>query len=216
MRIRSTLLALVSFAAVGCAKATVVGFRDPSFAFTRFSRLAVIAGGMTLENAVAVERATCQRLAPAPCTVGKEALPPTRSYSMEEAKDLLTLRGVDGVLVILLTSDEESVRYLGTTSSTTAQASVSTMGTVNLYRSGGILSSQSTTSLSARTRTEAEYSYSRAASAQLGIFDRATGRLAWRGEINVSGVGAFASDGQFIQAATKEIAAELKRAGLSQ
>lgn len=215
MRISSLLLALLSIPAVGCARASVVGFRDPSFPSTQFSKLAVIAGGMTLENEFAVERATCQRLAPATCVIGKEALPPTRSYSMDEAKGLLTMQGVDGVLVVLLTSDEESVRYLGTTSSTTAEGTVSTTGTVNLYRSGGILSSESTVSLSSRTKTEAEYAYSRAASAQLAIFDRATGRLAWRGEINVSGMGVFASDGQFIRAATKQIAAELKRARLS-
>jgi hypothetical protein len=212
---RLTLLGMVLLLVAGCATSQVTAFRDPGYASARFDRLAVFALGLNLGATVAVERQLCQKLAPTPCVPGSSILPPTRTYNADEAARYLEGSGVDAVLLAALVSDRSDTRYFGTVTSSTASGSYTTTGTINLYGTYGVLNASSYGSATVRTLSTPIYGYSRVAFGQLGLFERTSGNLVWRGEIRVSGQGLLGiTDEAFINSATSKVAEELKAAGL--
>jgi hypothetical protein len=212
---RSLMVMLTTLAMLGCAKAQLTAFRDPAFPQTRFDRLAVFAIGMELANAVEVERQVCSRITPSPCVQGKSILPPTRAYSAGEVTDFLGRAGVDGVLIIALVGDQSDSRYLGAISSTTGQSTTSSSGSVNLYGNSALWNGSTQTTASAQSVSTPVYNNKRIAFAQVGIFERTTGKIAWRGELKLSGQGEYnISDKVFIKSGAKRLAEELRANGL--
>lgn len=214
MRWLTLLLAALLFLS-GCTTSQVTAFRDPAYDATRFYKLAVFALGMNLGTAVAVERQLCEKLAPTGCVAGSSVLPPTRTYSADEATRYLQRSGADAVLVAALASDQTETRYLGTMTSSTVSGSSTTTGTVNLYGNTGVLHASSYGTATARSVSTPIYGYSRVAFGQLGLFERVSGNLVWRGEVRVSGQGLLSiTDEAFINSATSSVADELRAAGL--
>jgi hypothetical protein len=202
-------------AITGCASASLTAFRDPAFSNRTFEKIAVFAAGMYLENALVVEQQVCERLEPAPCVSGKKVLPPTRAYSVDEVSRYLTEANIDGVLIVALADDQSASQYIGTVASSSTTASGTQSGAVNLYRNGLRWTSTSQASASTTSTATPVYDYRRTAHAVVGLFDRESGNIAWRGELRVSGQGYVnVSDAAFISAATKELAFELKAAQL--
>ena len=214
MRRLGLLLAVLALMS-GCATSRVTAFRDPAYPAARFDRLAVFALGMNLGAAVAVERQLCEKLAPTRCIPGSSVLPPTRVYSGDEAARYLENSGANAVLLASLMADRSAARYFGTVTASTVSGTTTTTGTVNLYGDTGVWSASSYGTASVRTVSTPVYGYSRVAFGQLGLFERASGNLVWRGEIRIAGQGLLSvTDEAFISSATSAVAEELKAAGL--
>lgn len=130
---RTTCLLLALFSLCACATSKVTAFRDPAYTAARFGSIAVFSQGTALDASVEVERQLCAKLSPTPCTMGKSILPPTRAYSADEALRHLEESGVDAVLITVLVSDQSDTRYFGTITTSTASASATTTGAINLY-----------------------------------------------------------------------------------
>lgn len=212
---RAGFLALLFVGASACASAKLTAFRDPAYPNRRFNKIAVFALGMYLENATVVEGRVCEKVAPAPCVPGMQVLPPTRNYSSAEAAQYLGNANVDGILVVVLGDDQSVSRYLGSIASASVTSSGTQSGSANVYGNAAIWNSSSQSTTSAQSVATPVYGYSRTAHAAVGLFDRATGAVVWRGEMKVSGQGEFnVSDKAFIRAATSELASQLKRAQL--
>lgn len=211
---RAFLSMLVLMSALACARSRLTAFRDPSAATASYSRLAVFALGMDLDNAVEVERQLCARLEPSPCVAGKSVVPPTRAYAAKEVAALLERANVDGVLVVTLVADQSSSRYVGTTTNTTGQVSTTTSGSANLYGNTAYWNGSSQTSVAMQSTSTAEYVTTRAAVADVGLYNRETGQVSWRGELKLASQGILATDGGFIRAATSRLAKALRTQGL--
>lgn len=148
------------------------------------------------------------------CVEGKSVVPPTRHDSAEVDR-LLGGAGVDGVLVVMLVADQSGTNYLGTVTTSSAGYGGTTRGSLNLYGNTGFWNSTTQGYASAQSVSTPMYAYSRVAFAQVGLFERSNGNIAWHGELKVSGKGAVnITDGAFIKSATSKIAAQLKLAGL--
>jgi hypothetical protein len=199
----------------GCASARLTAFRDPAYPDRRFKNIAVFALGMYLDNAIEVENQLCHKIAPAPCVSGKTVLPPTRVYSNAEIAQYLARDNIDGVLFIVLGDDRSASQYLGTTVSGSSTSITTQSGNVNLYGNTALWNAASQTTTSQQSTATAAYQETRTAHAEIGLFDRVSGNIVWRGEMRVSGQGeANTTDKAFIRAGTNELAAKLKAAGL--
>ena len=199
----------------GCATSKITAFRDPDFATKQFTALVVFAQGMALDASVEVERLICEKLAPTPCVSGKSVLPPTRQYTPAEVEKYLQASGADAVFIIALVADQSDTRYFGTITTSSASASATSSGSMNFYGNTAFWSGAAYGSASGQSVSMPVYGYSRVAFGQLGLFDRPTGNIAWRGEIRVEGRGLLnVTDSAFISSATSKIARELKAAGL--
>lgn len=207
---------LVCAALAGCgATSKVTAFRDPAYQTTTYGRIGVFAVGTTLEAGVEIERMICAQVAPSPCVPGKSVLPPTRDYPADEVQSYLSRAGVDGVLIVALVADQSDTTYLGSTTFANAQASgtATTTGNLNLYGNSAYWSGTtvSNATASGQATTMPIYNFTRVAFGQLALFDRASGDVAWRGEIKVSGSGLInITDAAFIKSAAAKIATELK------
>lgn len=212
---RSAWLFLVSLTLAGCASTKITGFRDLNHSSTQFSSIAVFAQGMMLEAAVEAERLMCKKLAPTPCISGKTVLPPTRSYTPEEVEEHLGRANVDAVLIAALVADQSDTQYFGTVTSTSVSAVGGSSGTMNFYGNAAYWNGASYASASGQSVSTPMYGFSRLAFGQLGLFERATGSIAWRGEMKISGRGLLnITDSAFIDSATSKIAKDLKASGL--
>lgn len=201
--------------AAGCASAKMIAFRDPDFADHHYSKIAVFALGMYMENAVEVEKQVCEKVAPAQCVQGKSILPPTRTYSNEEVAQYLAKAGIDGALIVALAGDDSASQYLGTIATAIVSANSTGSGQITANGSSGTVTTTSQGTATGQSVATPMYSHTRAARAVVGLIDRVTGRIAWRGDMKVSGQGELAvSDAAFIRAATDEIAEKLKENGL--
>lgn len=207
---RAYLSALLLLASVACARSRLTAFRDPSAPAAGYVRVAVFALGMELANEVEVERQLCARLTPTPCVPGKSVVPPIRMYSKEEVTELLGRAGVDGVLLVTLVADRSQSTYLGTTTSTTGQASTAATGNANLYGNAAYWSGTAQTTIATQSTSTDQYVTTRAAVADVGLYNRVTGLVSWRGELKVSSHGVLATDGAFIRSATARITKELR------
>ena len=213
--IRRASVLVAALVLVGCATTQVTAFRDPGFANKRFSKLAIFALGLRLDARVNVEHDICQKLEPTPCVSGIEILPPTRVYETEEVTKAIERAGADGVLILSLATDQANTSYAGTKTDATASASSTTTGTASVFGNFGMLSSSTTQTAKAEAVSTPIYSHTREATGYLGVFDRATGSAAWRGEIRISGATQYAvSDNEFIRSATSRVAKEVRNAGL--
>lgn len=191
----------------GCATSNVIGFKDPAFAGHQFAHIAVGAIGMDLQSAFETERQMCQRLAPTRCEPIKEVLPPTRAYSVDEIQSALAGRGIDSLLILALSSDAAESHYIGSIGNVSAINSGA--GVVN----GNIVSYSGTTT--GTTSSVPLYSAQRDAHGLLQIIEPQSLRVAWKGEVHVSGKGAPAiSDQAFIRSATTQIAKTLRAESL--
>ena len=212
---KRTCFALALSLLAACASSKITAFRDPAYATKRFASVVVFAQGMALDAALKMETDICAKLAPTPCVTGKSVLPPTREYQPNEAAEYLSRSGAEAVLVLALVSDQSDSRYFGTIVNSTGTASTTSSGNVNFFGNSALWSGTSYTSTSAQTTAIPLYAFSRIALGQLGLFERRTGEIAWRGEIKVTGQGALnISDGAFINSATSKVAEELKTSGL--
>ena len=211
-----SFIALVAAAVLsGCATSKVTAFRDPAFATARFKGIVVFAEGMALDAAVEVESQICAKVAPTPCASGKSVLPPTRHYAANDVEQYLSRTGADGVFFVALVSDQSDTRYFGTMTTSTASGSAYGSGTLNFYGNSAFWSGSAYGSASGQSVSTPVYIFSRAAYGQLGLFDIASGNIAWRGEIRVEGRGRLnITDSAFISSATSKIASELKSSGL--
>lgn len=199
----------------GCATSKITAFRDPAFATKQFTALVVFAQGMALDASVEVERLICEKVAPTPCVSGKSVLPPTRQYTADEVEKYLQASGADAVLIIALVADQSDTRYFGTITTSSTSASATASGSMNFYGNTAYWNGAAYGSASGQSVSTPLYGYSRVAFGQLGLFDRLTGNVAWRGEIRVQGNGLLnVTDSAFISSATSKIAHELKAAGL--
>gem|GEM_PF-3101077 len=206
-----SLLVIVS----GCASANLTAFRDPAYANRQFGKLAVFTTGMYMENAMNLERQVCKKIAPDQCVPGQLVLPPTRSYSTAEISQYLEQADIDGVLIVALGDDQSASKYLGTIATSSATASATQSGTAQVYGNTVLSNSASQGTATASSVATPVYGHSRRAHAIVSLFERRSGGLAWRGELDVSGQGELAvSDDAFIRAATNEIAAKLKASQL--
>jgi hypothetical protein len=170
---------------------------------------------MSLAAAVEVENQVCGNLYPTLCASGKSILPPTRQYTSNEVQKYLTHSLIDGVLFIALVDDRSETRYFGSITNTTAQGFAKTSGKINFFGNSAFWSSNTHGSASSQTVSTPIYSHSRIAFGQLGLFERKSGNIVWRGEIKVEGQGLYnVTDEAFIESATAKIAYELKTAEL--
>jgi hypothetical protein len=119
------------------------------------------------------------------------------------------------VLFVALVSDQSDTRYFGSMTTASASASAYSSGTLNFYGNSAYWNGSTYGSASGQSVSTAVYMFSRVAYGQLGLFDIASGKIAWRGEIRVEGRGrANVTDSAFISSATSKIASELKSSGL--
>ena len=207
---RAILIPLCVFAA-GCATSKITAFRDPAYPNARFSRIAVFALNMDLESAVEVERQTCSRLAPGGCVPGKTILPPIREYTADEVRERLTASGAEAVLVIGLASDDSNTQYLGTWSQSSATASGTSSGMLNLFGNSAYWSGSSTASATGNSVSAPIYGYSRHSRALLRLFEIESGNVVWAGQVTTSGKGALAvGNNEFIRSATGSVASQLR------
>ena len=212
---RIVFLLISAFLLSSCATSKITAFRDPAFATKHFSSLVVFAQGMALDSSVKVEKMICNKLFPAPCKSGKSILPPTRQYTAAEVAKYLEDSGSEAVLIVALVADRSNTQYFGTFTTSTASASATSSGPINFYGNHAFWTGTATGYASGQSVSLPVYGYSRVAFGQLGLFDRPTGHIAWRGEINVTGQGALnITDDAFISSATSEISRELKESGL--
>jgi len=212
-RLGGLLLAL--FTLSGCASTKITGFRDLDHTSTQFSSVAVFAQGMILEAAVEAERLMCSKLAPTPCISGKTILPPTRPYTAEEVQEHLGRTNVDAVLIAALVADQSDTQYFGTLTTTSVSAVGGSTGTMNFYGNTAYWNGASYASASGQSLSTPMYGFSRLAFGQLGLFERSTGSIAWRGEMKISGRGLLnITDSAFIDSATSKIAKDIKASGL--
>lgn len=218
VRHSAALSVFIAVALSACATSSVTAFKDPAFSSTAFGRVGVFAVGMNLDAAVEVERQVCEKLAPTPCEQGKQVVPPTRQFTGEEVQQMLGARGIDAVLIVGLISDQADTRYAGSVAnaSTYSTTTASTAGNVSVYGNTGWYNgttNASTTTTGSATSTPI-YNYSRLAFGDLGLYDAATGAIAWRGQVKISGQGMLnVTDRAFISSATSGIAKELKASG---
>jgi hypothetical protein len=83
------------------------------------------------------------------------------------------------------------------------------------YGNNAFWSGTSYGSASGQSLSTPFYGFSRIAFYQLGLFDLASGDIAWRGEIRTEGKGAAnVTNSVFIRSVTSEVANELKASGL--
>lgn len=66
------------------------------------------------------------------------------------------------------------------------------------------------TSINAQSTSTDQYVTTRAAVADVGLYDRVSGQVAWRGELKVSSQGVLATDGAFIRSAAARVAKALR------
>jgi hypothetical protein len=199
----------------GCASAKLTGFRDPGYPTKAFARIAVFAAGMTLENAMSVERQICERIGTAACISGKQILPPTRVYSAGEISQALVGARIDGLLMVVLGNDQSTSQYIGTILAASSSSSTSETGTASVTGSRANWQSTSTTTTGQQATAVPVYGYQRTAFATVALFDRVDAKLAWGDELRVSGNGqANVSDAAFVRAATKEVTSQLRAAKL--
>jgi hypothetical protein len=208
-------LLVLSFAITGCATARLTAYRDPAFPDRQFDRLAVFALGMPLQQATAIEEQVCSKVSPAPCVPGKRILPPTRTYTQGELEQFLGKADIDGVLLVVLGDDQTISQYLGTVAKSKATAQTMQTWTATAFGNMASVNSMSQTTATAQTVVTPVYGYQRTAHAGVALYERTTGKVAWRGEMSVSGNTQYSvSDEQFIKAAASEIAGQLKAAQL--
>ena len=170
---------------------------------------------MALDAAVEVEKQVCVKIQPTPCALGKTILPPIRQYSPEEVEMSLSNSKAQGILFIALVDDKSDTRYMGTMSNSNSYGTATTSGTANFYGNSAYWNSTTHGSMTTNTTTTAVYSHTRVAYGQLGLFDRASGRIVWKGEIKIEGKGAVnVTDSVFIDSATGKISEELRAAQL--
>jgi hypothetical protein len=167
------------------------------------------------------ERQFCGKLAPTPCDPGHSVLPPTRSYTADEVekklKYLKYLRRADAILVIVRVADQSDTRYFGTITDLSSSASATVSGSANFYRNAAFWSGVADDAASRASLLASEYSdysYSRVAFGQFGLFDLESGNIAWLGKILVGSHSNNTTPEAFIDSATIEIARELKASKL--
>jgi len=202
-------------AAAGCATSQLTAYRDPAFAASAFERVAIFAVGMELGAAAQVERQVCDRVGATRCVQGKLILPPTRRYEADSVARMLADAGVDAVLIVALVTDDAATSYLGTIGAVSSTASGTSAGSGTLYGNVAVWTQTTQASVTSQVVATPVYGHSRVAFAQVGLYDRATGRIAWGGELKVSGQGQFnVTDDVFIASATAKIAEALRAEGL--
>jgi hypothetical protein len=201
----------------GCAATSkITAFRDPAFATKQFTAIVVFAHGMPYS--FEFERQMCMDLAPTPCDPGKSILPPTRQssqYTTDEVEKYLKASGADAILVIARVADQSDTRYFGTIADLSSSASATASSSLNFYRNAALWGGAADGAAPGVPVSAPEYSYSRVAFGQLGLFDRESGNIAWLGKILVGGNSIDSTTPEaFMYSATIKIARELKAAGL--
>jgi hypothetical protein len=218
MRIIGSILAVAALL-TGCASTRVTAFRDPDFADKHYTHVAVFALGAPLALAQDMEGKLCNSMAPTGCTPGLNILPPTRQYSADEVAALIARHGADAILVITMGADRSDSGVIGyqTFSSAQATGSATTTGTVSVYGNAGTYQGTTNGSASAtgQSTTIPIMYFSRAAAGTVVMLDAASGKTAWRGEMQTTGHGMLnVTDDAFTSSESKEIAGQLRSAGL--
>jgi len=202
----------------GCAATSkITAFRDPAFATKQFTAIVVFAHGMPASYCIEFERQMCMDLAPTPCDPGKSVLPPTRQYSQytaDEVEKYLKRSGADAILVITRVSDQSDTRYFGTIADLSSSASATASSSLNFYRNVALWGGAAD-GAAPMPESGPEYSYSRVAFGQLGLFDLQSGNIAWLGKILVGGQSRDSITPEaFMYSATSEIVRELRASKL--
>jgi len=109
---------------------------------------------------------------------GNAIVPPTRPYKDAEIRQLLTARGVDGVLVVSVTGDTGvQQQYAGTIFS----ANYSGTSSANAIVTGNMISASGTSSGTMHGMSTPLYRYSRTVAFQTHLSDPKSGRNLWVG-----------------------------------
>jgi len=215
---RITCLLISAYLLSSCTTSKITAFRDPAFATKQFTAIVVFAHGMPASASIEFERQLCKDLAPTPCDPGKSILPPTRQssqYTTDEVEKYLKASGADAILVIARVADQSDTRYFGTIADLSSSASATASGSLNFYRNAALWGGAADGAAPGVPVSVPEYSYSRVAFGQLGLFDRQSGNIAWLGKILVGGNSIDSTTPEaFMYSATIKIARELKAAGL--
>jgi hypothetical protein len=202
----------------GCAATSkITAFRDPAFATKQFTAIVVFAHGMPDSVGFEFERQMCMDLAPTPCDPGKSVLPPTRQYSqytVDEVKKYLKTSGADAILVIARVADQSDTRYFGTIADLSSSASATASSSLNFYGNAALWGGAADGAVPMPVSVP-EYSYTRVAFGQLGLFDLQSGTIAWLGKILVGGQsrGSITPEA-FMYSATSKIVRELRASKL--
>lgn len=213
---RITCLLISAYLLSSCTTSKITAFRDPAFATKQFTAIVVFAHGMPDSVGFEFERQTCKDLAPIPCDPGKSVLPPTRQYSqytVDEVKKYLKASGADAILVMARVADQSDTRYFGTIADLSSSASATANSPLNFYRNAALWGGAA--DAAPMPVSVPEYSYTRVAFGQLGLFDLQSGDIAWLGKILVGGQSRDSITPEaFMYSATAKIVRELKAAGL--
>jgi hypothetical protein len=217
MRTPRRFLVLCCAALAGCATATITGFRAPGEETTSVQSIAAFTLGLPAASRKVFEGKICEQLAPVRCVPGVAIIPPIREYGRSEMMELLDRSGVEGILLVSMGADEAWEQYLYSTTSTesttdgTATATARRNGSTTRVDASG-RSKTSTTS----TSTDVSRS-NRRADGDIRLYDRASGRVIWGGDLGISASGYIGTgNSTFFSAAGYKIASTLKTEGLVQ
>jgi hypothetical protein len=143
---------------------------------------------------------------------GNVIVPPTRPYKDAEIRQLLTTRGVDGVLVVSLTGDTGvQERYAGTIFS----GNYSGTSSVSAVRVGNMVSGTGVSSGMMSATSTPVYRYSRTVAFQARLSDPKSGRNLWVGGGQTRAGGAlFMGDATSARDAASTILNDLREKGL--
>ena len=207
----SRFLALLASILSGCVTTSMQGYADLNRPKNALQRIAVVAPP-TLVAALASEAAKRGVV----IEDGQTIVPPTRQYTDAEVRQLLSSRGVDGVLVVAVTGDTGvQQQYAGTIMSASYSGTSAVSGNVTGFANTATYSG---TGLSSGTMTATStpiYRYKRTTSFQARLSDSKSDRNLWVGGGQTRAGGAlFMGDAVSASDAAAAILTNLQAKGL--
>jgi hypothetical protein len=210
MSIRTLGAAIVAaYAAVltGCVTTSMQGYADLDRPARPVEHIAVVAPP-ALIAALAAESGKHGLLV----EDGNVIVPPTRQYKDAEIRQLLTTRGIDGVLVVSVTGDTGvQQHYVGTIFS----GNYSGTSSGNAVLTGNVISATSTSSGTMSATAVPMHRYSRTVAFQARLSEPKSGRNLWVGGGQTRAGGAlFMGDTTSARDAASAILNDLQEKGL--
>jgi hypothetical protein len=164
------LIVLIMLVASGCASTKVASYRDPEFATANYSRILVIVPFSDFESKQTAEAAfadKCESVGLS-CKMGGQVLPPTRTYSPDQIKNIVQENDIDAVLLVTLTDAWTDESYIPPSSTSTTKGQLNSIGNSVYY--------SSTTS---KMTSGGYYITKPRVTSRSQLFDVKTGKVAW-------------------------------------
>ena len=160
---------LLVFTLTACIESEIQSFTDPDYQNSNFTKLIIDATSLPDTSKIEAEKVVIQRLKEANYDVIDigQILPPTRTFTPDDARKLLAESGYDNILRITITGNDSNTYLAGIYTYTTANVSAygnSAYGHANSY-STPIVASNGTTSI------------------QAVIYDAKNGNKAWQATV---------------------------------